>query len=229
MKFPWKNVETRLFPSARFISITEDPFTHRVIETLTVFWSLMYFFYFLMVYPVCNAGAQATTTAIEKWIHSFGTPQSVVHDEGTTSINTEFISWTEVLGITLRPRTTHSLWTSCKMATQNQDITRYCRNFLNDAENNWSSLDPNFAFVHNTSVNYTTERTSYEILFGTKPQIPTSLRLVLYHNEHKWYPSDFCIDVPPRSHSENNLKNQLMDNLFRPQLSQTLLERERDF
>ena len=63
---------------------------------------------FLMVYPVTNTGAQATISAVEKWIHSFGIPQYIVHDRGTAFINTEFINWTKELGVTLRPRTAHS-------------------------------------------------------------------------------------------------------------------------
>ena len=66
-------------------------------------------------------------------------------------------------------------------------------------------------------------------MFGTKPQIPMSLKLGLYRNKHKICCSDFCKDLPPRSQSENNLKNQLLDNLLRPQLSHALLEREREF
>ena len=100
---------------------------------------------------------------------------------------------------------------------------------MNDAGNNWSSLAPKFAFAHNTSVNYTTGKTPYEIVFGTKPQIPMSLKPGLYRNKHKLCCSDFCKDLPSHSHSENNLKNRLLDNLLRPQLSHALLERERDF
>ena len=80
---------------------------------------------FLMVYPVTNTGAQATISAVEKWIHSFGIPQSIVHDGGTVFINTEFINWTKEFGITLRPRTAHSPWTYGKIETQNQHIARY--------------------------------------------------------------------------------------------------------
>ena len=184
---------------------------------------------FLMVYPVTNTGAQATIFAVEKWIDSFGIPQSIVHDRGTAFINTEFINWTKELGITLRPRTAHSPWTNGKIETQKQHIARYWRNFLNDAGNNWSSLAPKFAFAHNTSVNYTTGKTPYEIVFGTKPQIPMSLKLGLYRNKHKLCCSEFWKDLPSHSHSETNLKNQLLDNLLRPQLSHALLERERDF
>ena len=183
----------------------------------------------LMVYPVTNTGAQATISAVEKWIHSFGIPQSIVHDRGTAFIKTEFINWTKELGITLGPRTAHSPWTNGKIETQNQHIARYWRNFLNDAGNNWSSLARKFAFAHNTSVNYTTGKTPYEIVFGTKPQIPMSLKLGLYRNKHKLCCSELCKDLPSHSHSENKLKNQLLDNLLRPQLSHALLERERDF
>ena len=102
-------------------------------------------------------------------------------------------------------------------------------NFLNDAGNNWSSLAPKFAFAHNTSVNYTTGKTPYENVFGTKPQIPMSLKLGLYRNKHKLCCSKFCENLPSHSHSENSLKSELLDNLLQPQLSQALLERERTF
>ena len=193
---------------------------HLVIDT---------FSQFLMVDPVINTTAQATIAAVEKWIHSFGIPQSIVHDRGSAFINTEFINWAKELGITLRPRTAYSPWTNGKVETQNQHIARYWRNLLNDAGTNWSSLAPKFAFAHNTSVNYTTGKTPYEKVFGTKPQKPMSLKLGLYRNKHKLCCSDFCKDLPSHSHSENTLKNQLQDNLLKPQFSQALLGRERDF
>ena len=175
-----------------------------------------------MVYPVTNTGAQAPISVEEKWIYFFRILQSIVRDRGTAFIITDFINWTKELGIT---RAAYSLWTNGKIETQNQHIGRFWRNFLKDAGNNWSSLAPKFAFAHNTSVNYTTGKTPYEIVFGRKPQIPISSKLDLYRNKHKLC----CKDLPLHLHSENNLKNQLLDNLLRSQLSQALLERERDF
>ena len=92
---------------------------------------------FSMVHPVTKACAQATISAVEKWIHYFGILQSHVHDRGTAFINTEFVNWTKELGITLRPRTSYSTWTNGKTETQNQHIARYWWNFLNDDGNNW--------------------------------------------------------------------------------------------
>ena len=184
---------------------------------------------FLMVYPVRNITALATITAVEKWILSFGIPQSIIHDGSTAFINTEFINRTKELGITRRLRTAYLPWTNGKIETQNQHIARYWRNFLNDARKNWSSLAPEFAFAHNTSVNYTTGKTSYEIVYGTKPKIPMSPKLGLYRNKHKLCCSKFCENLPSHSHSENSLKNELLDNLLQQQLSQAVLKKERTF
>ena len=184
---------------------------------------------FLMVYPVTNTGAQATISSVDKWIHSFGIPASIVHGRGMVFNNAEFINWTKGLRTTFQPRTAHSPWTNGKSETLNEHVARYWRNFLNDAGIDWSSLAPMFAFAHNTSVNNTTGKTPHEIVFGTKPQIPLSLKLRLYCSKHKLCCSEICRDLPSHSHSENNLKNQLLDNLSPPQLSKALLERQRDF
>ena len=187
------------------------------------------FYRFLMIYPVRNTTALATITAVEKWILSFEIPQSIILNRGTAFINTDFINWTQKLGITLRPRTAYSPWTNGKIETQNQHFARYWRDFLNGTGNNWSSLAPKFAFAHNTSVNYTTGKTPYETVFGTKPQTPMSLKLGFYRNRHKLCCSKLCEDLLFHSHSENSLKNEVLDNLRQPQLSQALLERESTF
>ena len=184
---------------------------------------------FLMVYPVINTGAQATIAAVEKWILHFGIPQSEIHDRGTAFLNTDFVDWTKELVFTLRSRTAHSPWTNGKVETQNQHIARYWRSFLNDAGTNWASLAPKFAFAHNTSFNYTTAKTPYEIVFGAKPQNPTFVKLGLYRNKHKLCCSEFCTNLPPHTHDENSTKNEFIQKLLRPRISQALLDQETDF
>ena len=157
---------------------------------------------FSMVYPVRNTMALATTSAVEKGILSFEIPQSIIHDRGTAFINTEFVNWTKELRITLRPLTASSPWRNGKIETQNRHIVRYWRNFPNDAGNNWYSQAPKFAFAHNTSVNYTSGKNPYEIVFGTKPQISMSLKLGLYWNKHK-----FCCS--------NSVKTSLLIHIAR--------------
>ena len=101
--------------------------------------------------------------------------------------------------------------------------------FLKDADTHWASFAPKFVFAHNTSGNYTTGKTPYEIVFGDKPQTPLYVKLGLYHDQHKLRCSEFGTDLPPRTHDENSTMNELLQKLLRPQLSQALLERDRDF
>ena len=162
---------------------------------------------FLMVYLVTNTGAKATIAAVEKWMLHFGFPQSIIHDRETTFFNTDFVNCTKELGITLRPRTAHSPWTNGKVETQNQHIARYWRSFLNDAGTNWAPLAQKFAFAHNTSVNYTTGKTAYEIAFGAKPQVLMSVKLGHHRNKHNLCCSKFCTDLPAHTHDENSTEN----------------------
>ena len=72
-------------------------------------------------------------------------------------MNTNFVNWTEEMGITLAPGTAYSPWTNGKVEVQNKHPTRYLRSFLNQSGNNWAKLTSKFAFAHNTAVNYSTD------------------------------------------------------------------------
>ena len=56
-----------------------------------------------------------------------------------------------------------------------------------------------------------------------------SLKFGFHRNKHKICSLEFSKDLPLHSQSENKMKNQLLDNLLKPQLSQALSERKRDF
>ena len=90
-------------------------------------------------------------------------------------------------------------------------------------------LAPQIAFAHNTNVIYTTGKTPYEIVFDAKPQILLSVKLGLCRNKHKLCCSVFRADLPPQTQDENSTKLELLQKLLRPQLSEALLDRERDF
>ena len=52
---------------------------------------------FLIRCPLTNTGAQTNISAVEKWICSFGIPQSFVHNRGTAFIKIYFNNWTNEL------------------------------------------------------------------------------------------------------------------------------------
>ena len=133
---------------------------------------------FIQVYPSKNAEALETVNQLEKFIITFGIPQQIVHDNGNAFISNDFVLYTNEMGITLCPRTAYSPWTNGKVEVQSKHLTNYLRHFLSKSGSNWSEYTSKFAFSHNTAVNYSTEYTPYEILFGTKPQIHTLITKV---------------------------------------------------
>ena len=58
-----------------------------------------------------------------------------------------------------------------------------------------------YAFAHNTSVNTATGSTPYEVIFGTKPQIPHCFKLGLMRDETKLCHFNFCDGLHPHSHN----------------------------
>ena len=184
---------------------------------------------FLGAYPVTDTGAQTTINALGKKFTSYGIPQKIVDGNGSAFINSDFTNWTEGFGIAVAPRTTYSPWTNSKVQVQNQNLTRYWRNFMNQSGNNWSKLASKFAFSHNTSVNCTTGQTPHDIVFGTKPQVPMTLKLGLIREKDKQCKSEFHDGLQYLTHNENSLPNKSLNRLNRPQLSDELLTRQKDF
>ena len=116
-----------------------------------------------------------------------------------------------------------------KKKVQEPHTAHYWRTLLSIPRNNWSSIASKLVFAHNPSVSYANGKTSCEIVFWTKPQIPMFLKLSLYQSKHNLCCSGFCNDLAAHSPKENCMEIQLLDNLLPTQLSQILLERGRGF
>ena len=183
---------------------------------------------FLMVYSVRNSTALATVSAVEKRILSSGISQSIMHDRVTAFIKTEFINRTKELGIILRTPPLTRSGQMAKLKPKTNILIGTGEIFLMMPEITGLRLHRRL-HSHTTQLSTIKLANPYEYVFATKPQIPMSLKLGLYPNKHKLCCSDFCMDLPSHSHTENSLKNELMDNLLELQLSQVILERERTF
>ena len=96
---------------------------------------------------------------------------------------------------------------------------------MNLSGNNWSELTSKVALAHNTSVNDTFGQTPNEIVFGTKPQVPMTLKLGLLQDKNKQCKTELCDGLQSHTHSENNLPNNSLSCLHLSQLSDELLKK----
>ena len=182
---------------------------------------------FIQVYPVTNA--QDTIEAMEKFVVTFGIPQKLVYDKGSSFLNSDFTNWAKELAITHAPRTAYSPWTNGKVEIQNKHLTRYFRSFLQNSGKNWAESASKFAFSHNTTANYSTSMTPYKMVFGYKPQIPLSLKLGLLRNLDLRCSFQFCENLPAHTHSTQDTENKAIARLLLPPVSCDLLARENTF
>ena len=98
---------------------------------------------FLGAYLVRDTRAQTNINALEKGITSYCIPQKIVHDNGSAFINSDFIYWIKVFGITLATRTTFSPWTNGKNEVQNEHPTRCGETPCTKLETIAQNLHPN--------------------------------------------------------------------------------------
>ena len=105
------------------------------------------------------------------------------------------------MGVTLCSLTAYSPWTNGKLKIQNKHLTNNLKHFISKSGSNWSDYTRKIAFLHNTAVIYSRGYAPYEILFGTKPQIPLSLKLGLLRDNQKKCTSEYCSNLTPHSHS----------------------------
>ena len=94
--------------------------------------------------------------------------------------------------------------------------------------NNWAKFVAKLAFAQNTAVNYSTGYTPYEIIFGTMPQIPISLRLRLLRDNKKNCIPRYCQDLPSHTHCKKPFKNEKVDNFLQNRLANTVLQSDTD-
>ena len=98
-----------------------------------------------------------------------------------------------------------------------------------EAGNNWAKLVCHFAFAHNTSVISSTGTTTYETVFGLKPQIPKSLKLGPVRDDNYLCQSEFCQSLTNLSHMNKDTNHSPIDVLLTLNSSIDLVNQETQF
>ena len=184
---------------------------------------------FIQVYSVKSTDGTHTIDAMSTFISSFGIPQKLVYGRGTSFMSTDFSTFLLEFGTTHAPGTKWSPWTNGKVEIQNKHLSRYFRCYPSGAGNNWAKLACQFAFALNTSVNSSTGTTPYEFFFGSKLQIPISVKLGLVRDDNDLCKSEFCQSLPSHTHVNKETSPSCIDILITSKSSLDLLNRETQF
>ncbi|KAL4100899.1 hypothetical protein QTP88_020924 [Uroleucon formosanum] len=126
---------------------------------------------------VALASTDATTVArafVECCVCIFGIPTSILTDCGTNFLSDVFKNMCKLLDIEKSKTTPWHPQTNGYLERSHKTLKNYLRSFV-DKDNNWDKLLCYSTFCYNTTVHTSTDFTPYELLFGRKPNIPSTL------------------------------------------------------
>jgi transposase InsO family protein len=114
---------------------------------------------------------------IECFVCNYGIPTSILTDCGTNFLSDIFKKMCKLLGIKKSKTTPWHPQINGFLERSHKTLKTYLRNFV-DKNNNWDRLICILIcyamFCYNTTIHTSTDYTPYELVFGRKPQIPSS-------------------------------------------------------
>ena len=132
---------------------------------------------FSIAIPIPDQEAQTVARAfVTNVICLYGVPKFVVTDQGSNFISSIFKETCSLLGIKKLQSTAYHPQTNGSVERSHRTLTEYLRCFINKDLDNWDTFMPYATFTFNSTPSTATNFTPYELLYGRKPDLPSSLK-----------------------------------------------------
>jgi transposase InsO family protein len=130
---------------------------------------------FIQAYPMANHEAETVAQCLTHHISLFGIPRTIISDNGS-----EFIA--DIIKRLARLFKFHHTFISFYHPQSNGALERthstvkeYFRHYVNSDQTNWDTFLPTNVLAYNTAVHTSTRFTPFELIFGNKCLLPTSV------------------------------------------------------
>lgn len=131
---------------------------------------------FLIAIPIPNQEAHTVAEYyVRKIICLFGTPTSLLTDQGSNFLGELFERVCKLLKIKKVRSSPYHPQTNGSLERCHRDLGNYLRSFASRDPTNWDTWLDYSILCHNTTPHSATQYTPYEVLFGMKPELPSSL------------------------------------------------------
>ena len=127
---------------------------------------------------VCLPNQETSTIArafVDHCICLFGSPQSVVTDMGSNFMSELFKSICKILSIKKINTTAYHPQSNGALERYHRTLGEYLRNFISNNVDDWDNWISTALFTYNSTPHTSTGYMPFELVFGYKPIIPTSL------------------------------------------------------
>ena len=126
-------------------------------------------------YPIRNATAEETAECLIHFISHFGIPKTILTDQGTNFTADLFKQTCNFLKIKQLWSSPYHPQTQGALERSHATLKEYLKSFVDENQNDWPRYVYTAMLTYNTTIHCTTNYTPYELLFGCKPFIPTSI------------------------------------------------------
>lgn len=130
---------------------------------------------FSCAYSMITSTTDEVARNLIHFISLFGFPKMILTDQGTCFTSELFRQLTEILKIKNLFSTPYHPQTNGALERSHATLKEYLKSFVNDNQDDWHCYLTTAILSYNTTPHCTTQFTPFELLYGYKPSIPSSL------------------------------------------------------
>lgn len=125
--------------------------------------------------PISNREADTIADEFVRFISMFGIPQSILTDQGSNFTSNLMKEVSKLLKIKQIFTTAYHPQSNGALERSHSTLNDYLKHYINDQQTDWNKYIPLAMFTYNSHVHASTKFTPFELLFGYKPVIPSSI------------------------------------------------------
>jgi hypothetical protein len=130
---------------------------------------------FTCAYPMITSTSDEIARNLIHFISLFGFPKTILTDLGTCFTSELFKQVTDICKIKSIFTTPYHPQTNGALERSHATLKEYLKSFVNENQNDWHCYLATAILSYNTTPHCTTQFTPFELLYGYKPVIPSSL------------------------------------------------------
>ena len=183
---------------------------------------------FFQAYALPNHEAETVAQIFtSKYLCIFGIPNKILTDQGREFMSNLFKNMAKLFKIKQLRTSPYHPQTNGALERTHQTLSDYLKHFVNENKTDWDNFIDLFSFSYNTTTHSSTNYTPYELIFGIKATLPSS---ILKPPEFHYSYDDYLINLTYKLRKTRELaKNLLIESKQRNKIYYDKKTKSKDY
>lgn len=130
---------------------------------------------FSQAFSIQSHDAETVSSKLILFITYFGIPKVILTDQGTEFMSNLLKEITKIFKIKKLTSTAYHPQTNGALERSHSTLKDYLKQYVSEDKSNWDEYVPLAMFAYNTSIHTSSKFTPHELVFGQKPNLPSSI------------------------------------------------------